>query len=79
MKKYQAVGIGNAIVDVISQADDSFLKMNKILRECRKHEVQAAQPEDCKNHRGATLLVKTLPFGQLSVSEILSCQQVDIQ
>ena len=25
MKKYQAVGIGNAVVDVISQCDDSFL------------------------------------------------------
>ena len=27
MKKYQAVGIGNAIVDVISPADDSFLEL----------------------------------------------------
>ena len=27
MKKYQVVGIGNAIVDVFSQADDSFLEM----------------------------------------------------
>ncbi len=27
MKKYQAVGIGNAIVDVISSADDSFLEL----------------------------------------------------
>ncbi len=25
MKKYQLVGIGNAIVDVISRSDDSFL------------------------------------------------------
>ena len=25
MTKYQAVGVGNAIVDVISQCDDSFL------------------------------------------------------
>ena len=25
MKKYQVVGIGNAIVDVISAAEDSFL------------------------------------------------------
>ena len=25
MKTYQVVGIGNAIVDVISQSDDSFL------------------------------------------------------
>ena len=27
MKRYQVVGIGNAIVDVISQADDSFLDL----------------------------------------------------
>lgn len=27
MKRYQVVGIGNAIVDVFSQADDSFLEM----------------------------------------------------
>ena len=27
MKKYQVVGIGNAIVDVITQADESFLEM----------------------------------------------------
>lgn len=27
MKKYQVVGIGNAIVDVFAQADDSFLEM----------------------------------------------------
>ncbi|MGQ0611077.1 MAG: adenosine kinase [Paracoccaceae bacterium] len=27
MKKYQVVGIGNAIVDVFSQADDSFLEL----------------------------------------------------
>ena len=27
MKKYQAIGIGNAIVDVISPADDSFLEL----------------------------------------------------
>ncbi|MCT2539284.1 adenosine kinase [Sedimentimonas flavescens] len=27
MKKYQVVGIGNAIVDVIAQCDDSFLEM----------------------------------------------------
>lgn len=27
MKKYQVVGIGNAIVDVIAQADDSFLEL----------------------------------------------------
>ena len=25
MKKYQLVGIGNAVVDVISRSDDSFL------------------------------------------------------
>ena len=27
MNRYQVVGIGNAIVDVFSQADDSFLEM----------------------------------------------------
>ena len=27
MKKYQVVGIGNAIVDVITQADESFLEL----------------------------------------------------
>ena len=27
MTKYQVVGIGNAIVDVISQCDDSFLDL----------------------------------------------------
>ena len=27
MKRYQVVGIGNAIVDVFAQADDSFLEM----------------------------------------------------
>ena len=27
MKKYDAVGIGNAIVDVLTQADDSFLEL----------------------------------------------------
>ncbi|MBL8561087.1 MAG: adenosine kinase, partial [Gemmobacter sp.] len=27
MKNYQVVGIGNAIVDVFAQADDSFLEL----------------------------------------------------
>ena len=27
MKKYQVVGIGNAIVDVFSKSDDSFLEL----------------------------------------------------
>lgn len=27
MKRYQVVGIGNAIVDVFTQADDSFLEL----------------------------------------------------
>ena len=27
MKRYQVVGIGNAIVDVFAQADDSFLEL----------------------------------------------------
>lgn len=30
MKNYQVVGIGNAIVDVISQCDDAFLAANGI-------------------------------------------------
>ncbi len=30
MSKYQVVGIGNAIVDVISQSDDAFLDRNGI-------------------------------------------------
>ena len=30
MSKYQVVGIGNAIVDVISQSDDAFLEVNGI-------------------------------------------------
>jgi sugar/nucleoside kinase (ribokinase family) len=30
MSKYQVVGIGNAIVDVISQSDDAFLDLNSI-------------------------------------------------
>ncbi len=30
MSKYQVVGIGNAVVDVISQSDDAFLKRNGI-------------------------------------------------
>ena len=27
MKKFQVVGIGNAIVDVLTKADDSFLEL----------------------------------------------------
>jgi adenosine kinase len=31
-KKYDIVGIGNAIVDLISEVDDSYLKKNKIIK-----------------------------------------------
>ena len=32
MKTYQVVGIGNAIVDVFAQADDSFLDLMGITK-----------------------------------------------
>lgn len=32
MKRHQVVGIGNAVVDVSAQADDSFLELMGIFR-----------------------------------------------
>lgn len=37
MKKYQIIGIGNAVVDVISQSDDAFLRCMGIEKIGRAH------------------------------------------
>ena len=47
MKTYQVVGIGNAVVDVITQADDSFLEhmgIGKGIMQLIEREVGSSPP-----------------------------------
>jgi sugar/nucleoside kinase (ribokinase family) len=62
MKKYQVVGIGNAVVDVISQSDDSFLDLMGI----QKGIMQLVERERGEMLYGAMTNRKQLPGGSVA-------------
>ncbi|NIY70965.1 adenosine kinase [Marivivens donghaensis] len=71
MKKYQVVGIGNAIVDVIAHADDSFLELMDIekgimqLVERERAELLYASMEDRKQAAGGSVANTLAGLGAL--------------
>ena len=73
MKRYQVVGIGNAIVDVFSQADDSFLELMGIekgimqLVERERGELLYAAMEDRKQAPGGSVANTLAGLGNLGL------------
>lgn len=73
MKRYQVVGIGNAIVDVFSQADDSFLELMGIekgimqLVERERGELLYAAMQDRKQAAGGSVANTLAGLGNLGL------------
>ena len=74
MKRYQVVGIGNAVVDVFTQADDSFLELMGIekgimqLVECERGELLYAAMKDRVQAPGGSVANTLAGIGNLGLT-----------